>query len=174
MPVSPAQTSPAKSARSGDDEAARAWVRGFAEGWRAPASADAFADHFDRLIADDIRLLQPQIPMLVGRMAFRERFARPLFTLIPDLHGTVQSWAASGEKLFIELLLEGTLGGRPVSFRTIDEIVLRDGLAIERRANLDPLPLWAAVITRPRAWPRLVRAQALELKRRLRNGGKTR
>jgi SnoaL-like domain len=150
------------------------WVQAFAEGWRAPTGADAFADHFDRLIDDDIRLEQPRIPTLVGREAFRERFARPLFTLIPDVHGRVESWAASGEKLFIEVVVEGTLGGRPVRFRSLDEIQLRDGLAIERRANLDPLPLLGAVATRPRAWPRFMRTQALQLRQRLRNGGRPR
>jgi hypothetical protein len=64
-------------------ESARAWVLAFAEGWLAPASADAFADHFQPWFDPHIRLIQPQLPTLVGHQAFRERFARPLFALIP-------------------------------------------------------------------------------------------
>ena len=59
-------------------QAAQAWVLAFAEGWLAPASADAFADHFQPWFDPHIRLIQPQLPTLVGHQAFRERFARPL------------------------------------------------------------------------------------------------
>jgi ketosteroid isomerase-like protein len=142
---------------------AAAWVREFAEGWRAPADAEAFADHFDRLLTDDIRLVQPQMPPVVGREAFRERFARPVFALIPDLHATVHSWAASGDVVFIDFTLEGTLGGKPISWPCVDRVTLRDGLAIERRANFDPTPLLRAVATRPRAWPSFVRLQISQM-----------
>ncbi len=42
-------------------------------------------------------MVQPQVPTTVGKAAFREVFARPIFALIPDLHATVQSWAADGD-----------------------------------------------------------------------------
>jgi hypothetical protein len=45
-------------------EAALAWVRAFAEGWRAPASAEAFANHFEPWFDPYIRLIQPQLPTL--------------------------------------------------------------------------------------------------------------
>src|SRR5260370_20332350 len=107
--------------------AAEAWVNAFAEGWANPIDADHFADHLEKGLPPDIRLVQPQVPTTVGYRAFRERFARPLFELVPDLHGTVEGWAASRDKVYIELRLEGTVGGRPFTMRTCDRITLRDG-----------------------------------------------
>jgi ketosteroid isomerase-like protein len=156
----------------GDESDAEAWVHGFAEGWRAPASADGFADHFDPMIAPDIRLIQPQLPTLVGRRAFREHFARPLFGLIPDLHATVTDWAARGDLLVIEFTLTGTLAGGPVNLHCVDRITLRDGVAIERRAYFDPTPLLVAIATRPRAWPLFARVRFTNLVKRLRGGSR--
>jgi hypothetical protein len=147
--------------------AAEAWVHEFAEGWRAPAGADAFADHFDRVIDPAIRLIQPQIPTLVGKDAFRHRFVRPLFTLIPDLRGEVERYSVGDNVAYIELTLRGTLGGHPIAWRVCDRVLLRDGLAIERESYMDPSPLLLAVLTRPRAWPRLLRARGTELFHRL-------
>jgi hypothetical protein len=114
---------------------AEAGVGEFIDGWRAPASADAFADHFERVCADDVRMIQPQMPTLVGKRAFRERFVRPLFETIPDIHATVHDWAASGEVVFISFTLA-------------------------RRAYFDPTPILRAVATRPRAWPSFLRLRA--------------
>jgi ketosteroid isomerase-like protein len=153
------------------DPAAAEWVHGFIAGWRAPADAESFADHFDALITDDIRLVQPQVPTAVGRRAFREQFARPIFELIPDLHATVHRWAANGDVVMIEFTLAGTLGGRPASWDCVDRVVLRDGLASERRAYFDPTPLLSAVATRPRVWPKFARLQVQQLRRRFGRGG---
>ena len=138
-------------------EAALAWVRAFAEGWRAPASAEAFANHFEPWFDPHIRLIQPQLPTLVGHQAFRERFARPLFALIPDLDGQVERFAIA-DCAYIELTLRGTLGGHPISWRVCDRATLREGLVIERESYFDPTPLLRAILTRPRAWPALARA----------------
>jgi SnoaL-like domain len=154
--------------------AAAAWVEAFAEGWRAPRDADSFVDHFLPWLAPEIRLVQPQMPVLVGHEAFRRGFARPLFDLIPDLHGEVVDWAAHGDRVYIELVLRGTVGGpggRPVTLHTVDRVSLgADGRATERVAHMDPSPLAAAVATAPRAWPAFVRAQLRMLlnRRRLR------
>jgi ketosteroid isomerase-like protein len=126
---------------SPDVEAAQAWVAAFAEGWRAPASADAFADHFQPWFHPGIRLIQPGVPRLVGERAFRERFAGPLFALIPDLHGQVERAAVGVDCAYIELTLRGTLGGRPVCWRVCDRTTLRNGLVVERESYFDPLPL---------------------------------
>src|SRR5947209_10320805 len=119
-----------------EESVAEAWVQMFAEGWRAPVDADRFADHFEPWLDPEVRLVQPQVPTTVGLRAFRERFARPLFALVPDLHGTVEGWAVRGENVYIELRLEGTVGNRPVTLRTCDRITLRDGHAVERVAHL--------------------------------------
>jgi hypothetical protein len=141
------------------EQAAREWVQAFAEGWRAPAGADAFADHFDRWLDPEIRLVQPQIPPIVGRAACREQFARPLFALVPDIHGTVEGWGWNGDTVYIELRLAGTVGHRPVTMHTCDRVTLRDGVAVERVAYIDPSPLLAAIARTPRAWPRFIRQQ---------------
>jgi ketosteroid isomerase-like protein len=140
-------------------EAAQAWVLSFAHGWLAPASADAFADHFQPWFHPHIRLRQPLLPTLVGHQAFRERFARPLFTLIPDLDGQVERFAIGADGVYIELTLRGTLGGRPIAWRVCDRARLRDGVVVERESYFDPLPLLGAILTRPRAWPVLARAR---------------
>ena len=147
---------------------AEAWVQAFAEGWRAPAGPDAFADHFLPWLAPDVRLLQPQMPPLTGYEAFREGFARPLLELIPDLHGEVEGWAAGGNVIYIEVVLRGTLAGRPVEFRSCDRVTLRDGRAIERFAYMDPTPLLLAGALNPRAWPALARFQLRQLRNRRR------
>lgn len=148
----------AAAAATGQSAAER-WVEAFAEGWRAPRSADAFADHFEPWLTDDVRMVQPQLPTLVGKRDFRERFARPLFALVPDIHGTVRSWAARGDVVLIELVLEGTVGGRTFRLPTVDRMTLRDGLVCERVAHLDPSPLLRAVALSPRSWPRFARMQ---------------
>jgi len=148
--------------------AAQAWVEMFAEGWRAPTGPDAFTEHFLPWIEPDVRLIQPQMPVLVGHEAFREGFVRPLFELIGDLHGEVQDWAARGDVIYIELALRGTLGGRPVVLTTCDRITLRGERAIERLAYSDPLPLIQAAAVNPRAWPALVRFQLRQLRNRRR------
>jgi hypothetical protein len=142
------------------EAAAREWVTGFAEGWRAPAGPAAFCAHFRKLLAPDVRLVQPQLPTTVGHRASEEQFAQPLFALIPDLHGEVERWAARGDSLYIELTLRGTLAGRAVCRRLCDRVTLRSGVAVERESYFDPLPLLATVAMRPRAWPRMLRLQA--------------
>jgi ketosteroid isomerase-like protein len=139
------------------------WVAGFAEGWRAPTDPDAFVAHFHKLLSPDVRLIQPQLPTLVGHQAFLEGFARPVFALIPDLHGEVERWAADSDKLYIELTVGGTLGGRPIRWRVCDRVTLRDGIAVERESYFDPTVLMGAVLRRPRAWPRFLRLQVSRL-----------
>jgi ketosteroid isomerase-like protein len=144
---------------------AQAWVEMFAEGWANPVDADTFCDHFDPWFEPEVRMIQPNLRPTVGRKAFREEFARPLFDLVPDLHGTVEAWAASGESVYIELRLDGTVSGRAFTMHTCDRIKLRDGKAYERVAYLDPAPLLKAVAASPRSWPRFVRSQLRSLRR---------
>jgi ketosteroid isomerase-like protein len=151
-------------------EAAQRFVEQFAAGWRDAVDADAFSDHFEPLLTDDVRLIQPQVPTTVGKKAFREVFARPLFELIPDIRAEVHRWAAREDFVLIEFTLSGTLGGRPVSWKVVDRIILRDGLVAERLAYFDPTPLLAAIATRPRAWPTFARLQFSQIRNRLRGG----
>ena len=93
-------------------EAAANWVAVFASGWANPVDTDTFCDHFDPWFDPEVRMIQPSIRPTVGRKGFREEFARPLFNLVPDLHGTVENWSATGDVVYIELRLEGTVGRR--------------------------------------------------------------
>jgi ketosteroid isomerase-like protein len=140
------------------------WVHAFAEGWRdrseiGQRGAEAFIAHFREMLDEDVRLIQPQLGTLVGRRAFEEGFARPLFDLIPDLRADVERWAVNGDDAFIEITLRGTLAGRAVAWRACDRITVRDGVAIERESYLDPAPLLAAIARAPRLWPRFIRLQ---------------
>jgi ketosteroid isomerase-like protein len=150
------------------EEQARAaadWVAMFAIGWAKPMDTDTFCDHFDPWFDPDVQMIQPSVRPIVGRKAFREEFARPLFTLVPDLRGTVENWAASGDVLYIELRLAGTVGKRRFTLHTCDRIRLRDGKGIERVAYLDPAPMLRAVAASPRSWPRFIRTQLRSLRR---------
>lgn len=140
-------------------EAAARWVAVFTEAWRNPVDADTFCDRFEPVFDPEMRLIQPQVPDTVGLHAFREGFARPLFALIPDLHGTVEGWTASGDTIYIELRLEGHVGRRAFTMRTCDRIKLRGEHSIERVAYLDATPLLRAVALSPGSWLRFVRAQ---------------
>jgi ketosteroid isomerase-like protein len=144
---------------------AEAWVEMFSEGWANPVDTDAFCDHFDPWFHPEVRMIQPSVRPLVGKRAFREEFARPLFDLVPDLHGIVENWAAGGDVVYIELRLEGTIGSRPFTMHTCDRITLRDGKAVERFAYLDGTPLVKAVALRPRSWPKFLKAQLRNLRR---------
>jgi ketosteroid isomerase-like protein len=152
-------------AATAEDTTAAAWVAMFAEGWGNPVDTDTFCDHFDPWFDPEVRMMQPSVRPTVGRKGFREAFARPLFTLVPDLHGTVENWSAKGDVVYIELRLEGTVGRRRFTLHTCDRIKLRDGKAVERVAYLDPAPLLKAVAASPRAWPRFIRAQLRSLRR---------
>jgi ketosteroid isomerase-like protein len=148
-----------------DTTAAARWVAMFAEGWANPVDTDTFCDHFDPWLDPEVRMIQPSVRPTVGRKAFREEFARPLFTLVRDLHGTVESWSTTGDVVYIELRLEGTVGKRAFTMHTCDRVTLRDGRAVERIAYLDPAPLLKAVALSPRSWPRFIRAQVRSLRR---------
>jgi len=161
------------SAETGTTATAEAWLRHFEAGWRDPGGPATFAAHFERVLHPEVRMIQPQLPTIVGVEQFRRGFVEPTFALLPDLHGEVEHWAIDGERLYVELRLEATLGGAPVSWTTCDRITLRDGLAIERVAYFDAGPLLRVLATHPRAWPRFVRSQLMQLRFRLsrRRGG---
>jgi len=156
-----AETRPVAAGDTTPDQAraAAAWVGAFTEGWANPVDTDSFCDHFEQWFQPEVRMIQPSVRPVVGKRAFREEFARPLFDLVPDLHGIVEGWAVSGDVIYIELRLEGTIGRRAFTMHTCDRITLRDGKAIERFAYLDAAPLLKAVARSPRSWPKFVRTQ---------------
>lgn len=162
------------SVRSESSASAEDWLREFEAGWRDPPGPDEFAAHFERILDPEVRLVQPQLPTLVGHREFETGMVAPLFALMPDVHVEVRSWASRGDLLLIELTVRGTLGGRPVAWRAVDRVTLRDGVAVERETYLDPLQVLGSIASRPRAWPRYIRSQVLQLRHRLRKRGTSR
>jgi ketosteroid isomerase-like protein len=127
------------------DRFASAWGRSDLEGLMA-------------LLADDVVLIQPMMQTVTGKAACREEFSR-LFGFIPDLRARVHRWAARDDVVFIEFTLEGTVGGRAVSWPAVDRFRLRDGLAVERVSYFDPLPIGLELLKRPRAWRRMLKSR---------------
>jgi hypothetical protein len=132
---------------------AEAFVEAFDENWRAGGPAHAFVERFRPLLDPQVRLVQPQVPTLVGLEAFETGFAAPLFDLMPDARGAVRGWSARDDVVHIEVDVMGTIGRRRVVLRSCDRITLRDGRVAERVAFVDPAPLLKAVALNPRTWP---------------------
>jgi hypothetical protein len=129
------------------------WVEAFAQAWRAPADGESLVEQFRPWLRADYRFSQPLTGSAgVGLVEFRDRFAVPLFTVMNDVQGRVESWAARGDTIFIELAVEGRVGRRRVCLRACDRVTLVDGFAADRQSYLDPLPLIAAVLCTPRLW----------------------
>jgi SnoaL-like protein len=140
-------------------------VRWFADGWDSPPSAHHFADHFNAGFHPDVRLVQPGAPTVIGHDAFRALF-RGIFSLTPDLRADVHRWAPSGDAVYIDFSLSGTVGRRRISWPVIDRITVRNGLVSERVSWFDPGTLYGAVARHPRSWPRAMRLLAGSLGRR--------
>ncbi len=136
--------------RSRSDEAAELASR-FTAAWANPD-----VDRFVSLLADDVRLMQPVTPVVVGRAAARREFAR-LLQWLPDLHGIVDAWSATGNTLLIAWRLRFTLGRGPYELRIVDRIVFRDGVIAEREAYFDSLRFLLTTLSRPSAWPGYLR-----------------
>jgi hypothetical protein len=128
----------------------------FGAGWAGGGPAERFVDHFAPLCTPQVLMIQPLSRPLRGVEGLR-RMADALFEAMPDLRGEVLRWGETDDGVMIELRLRGTLDGRPLEWITLDRIILRGGLMVERRAYFDPTPLLPAMLSRPRAALRLLR-----------------
>jgi ketosteroid isomerase-like protein len=137
-----------------DQTSAADFVARFAEVW-----ADPDPDRLNGLVHADVEFIQPLEGTVRGHRETREFWQR-LFSMIPDAHGEVLSWAEREGVVFIELRISGTLGGRPIDWVTLDRIRLEDGKVRQRIAYFDPLPIVSAVVRRPRALGGWLRANA--------------
>ncbi|GAB3279459.1 hypothetical protein GCM10027589_06060 [Actinocorallia lasiicapitis] len=122
-------------------------VAAFAAAWREPTPelwADLFAEH--------VELVQPLLGSATGRaQAVGE--VRRLLAFWPDVTAEVLDWSGTGDLLFIDLRITGTVGGRPLSFRTLDKLhVTSSGQIARRDAFFDSTPLLLALTRRPSAW----------------------
>jgi hypothetical protein len=127
------------------------FVEFFAAGWKLGArDAEGFFRHFGPRMHPDTVLVQPIASPARGPGALKELFG-PLFTAMPDLHGTITRWGETADGVFIELVLSGHLGRKSLEWTVVDRIILEDGLIRERRSYFDPAPVLRAVASRPYA-----------------------
>lgn len=145
------------------DADAADFVRRFGEVW-----ADPDPERLNQLVHSDVEFIQPLEPPISGHREAAE-FWRRLFSMIPDAHGEVLSWAYRDGVVFIELRISGTLGGRPFDWVTLDRIRLEDGKVRQRIAYFDPLPIMSAVVRRPKALGGWLRANVRHLRPRKRS-----
>ncbi|GAB3588149.1 hypothetical protein GCM10027445_68930 [Amycolatopsis endophytica] len=122
-------------------------VTAFAAGWARP-----HRHAWDGMLAENAELNQPMVPPARGRAAWWGEAER-LLGFLPDLRGDVLAWAGREDRLFIELRLAGTLRGKPLAFRAVDELWLSaDGWVVRRDSFFDSAPVAAAVALRPGSW----------------------
>jgi len=121
-------------------------VEGFTQAWATPA-----VERFAALLHPEVVLIQPVVTPIRGREAGRAEFSR-LLRWLPDIRGTVDRVAVTGDTALVAWRLAFSLGGRPFETRIVDRLVVADGLIREREAYYDSARLVAAIVTRPSAW----------------------
>ena len=133
------------------------FVEFFGELWRTGATApDRFFSLLEARMTPETRLVQPLAPTARGPAGAR-RFFTPLFDVLPDLRSEVRRWGPTDDGVLIEHTMTGTLAGKRISWDVADRFILDDdGAFLERRAYFDPLPLVAAMLSRPWASAKLV------------------
>lgn len=119
----------------------------FAAGWDKPGP-----HAWDDLVDADVELVQPMLRDGRGRELWWDEATR-LIALLPDLRGEVLRWSAAEETVFIHVRFSGTLGGKPLTWRAVDELrVSPAGTVLRRESFFDSVPLALTVLLRPRAW----------------------
>lgn len=123
------------SAKTCSADAAAAFVDQFRAVWATPT-----LERIDALAHPDICLIQPLLPDVHGRLEADEYWRR-VFTLIPDLHLAVISWAVSTDSVvYIEFQMKGTLGRHSFSVLAVDRYDLDSTGRVRRRIlYCDPL-----------------------------------
>jgi hypothetical protein len=130
---------------------ATSFVEKFIAAWGDPS-----IEKLQQLTHDDVILVQPMMPRMVGREAAREGFGR-LLALFPGIHGEVLRWSAEGDLVMIEMRMTVPAGQRPLAWDLVDRIELEGGLVRERITYMDSLPIVLGVLTRPSLWAAMAR-----------------
>jgi ketosteroid isomerase-like protein len=146
-----------------DPEAADLVAR-FAEAW-----SEMNPDAFTPLFHPDVHLIHPVERNTCGLDEARA-FMQRTMSLVRDLRYDVQGWASGSGHVIIWGRLYGTVGGGPIAWPLVDRIEIKDGLIRERVAYFDPLPIFATLIRRPRAWLPYLSAQLRRLGHLLHSG----
>jgi SnoaL-like domain len=140
--------------RAVSEEAAADFARRFAEYWRAPTPAG-----LSTVLAERVRLVAPMTPT-TETLAEGQRAFAALFKLIEEMTAEVLRWGATDDGVLIEFTVNGTAGGKPISWDAVDRFVLGDdGLASERISYFDSMPIALSAAGRPRSWPALIRSR---------------
>lgn len=130
-----------------------AFVQRFEETWAAPS-----LERLDALTNPDVCYVQPLLPEVRGRAA-AGTYWRRVFTLMPDLHIDVVNSAVSADNMvYIEFLIRGTLGGRPVRWPAIDRYELDELGRVRRRILYCDSAQLAPALLRPRGMAALLGA----------------
>ncbi len=79
------------------------------------------------------------------RGAEKPDYVRAIKALMPDIGLEVANWAASGDVVFVEYEMSGTLAGRPLRWTGIGRFKLRGERAIEAIGRWDNLELLAEI-----------------------------
>lgn len=141
-------------------DVAAAFVQRFREVWAAPT-----VEGLDAVTHPDVCYLQPMHPPVHGREQ-ASAYWRRIFTLMPDLHIDVVNWAVAGDDIvYVEFRINGTLGGKRVSWPAIDRYELDEAGRVRRRTlYCDSLPMAGAVL-RPRGLAAVLRAALRTMRR---------
>lgn len=110
---------------------AEKWVRRFAEKWKKPD-----AESLRELMLPDTQNLVPPMTVPADREGVVEHF-RQILERLPDLHLSVIRWAPFGDGAMIEWEANATVAGKPLSWRGVDRVCLRDGLSYEGQVYWD-------------------------------------
>ncbi len=132
------------------------YVARWREAWSHGAVEPCLSEHATTIRDERTLYVQPLFDAVVGEQGMRQMF-EGVFALIPDLNAQLDHWSVGEGFAFIEFTLTGTLGGKPIQWRGVDRMELEGEKLVMRETYYDPLPVLVAMLTRPRAWPRLVR-----------------
>jgi hypothetical protein len=162
-PTVPHETEPPSMAASAEERYVARWREAWSHGDVEPC----LNEHAAMIRDEQTMYIQPLFDAYVGERGMRRVFGR-VFALIPDLTAELDHWLVAEGIAFIEFTLTGTLGGKPIRWRVVDRMRLDGEQLAGVETYYDPLPLLIALLTRPRAWPRTLRAMRLHTLPRLR------
>lgn len=148
--------SPSPAAEQPEERYVARWRRAWSHGRVEPC----LSEHAATIRDHETLYVGPLFDAVTGEAGMRAMFGR-VFALIPDLQAELDHWTVAPGLAFIEFTLRGTLGGKPISWRAVDRMELDGEKLVTRESYFDPLPILIAVLTRPRAWPRLLRLRTV-------------
>ena len=111
--------------------AARDWVQRFEERWRRP-DADSLRD----LMHADTRNLIPPMVAPGNREEVVKHF-RDLLQRVPDFRLAVVRWAPVGDAVLLEWEVNVSVAGKPLCWRGVDRVSLREGKTYEGQVYWD-------------------------------------